>query len=169
MRAALNSGDCILPKTNVALLRCGVTAHPYKQVFPSVIPVTQVCQPVLQSSLEQLEILFAKNSVALHWCWVIAHMCEQQVISGVIPVTQGCCPPALHSCPEQWELHFAKNSTCMNSKCPHKYLQGCCQPVSAEMSQAFCQKQRCTASVLGHYTPVCMLIGVSALNTSTVP
>jgi len=128
VRAALNSGDCILPKTNAALHWCGVAAHPYEQqVFPSVIPVTQsCCQPVLQSSPEQLEIFFAKNKVALHWCWVIAHMCEQQMISGVIPATQGCCPPALQSCPEQWELHFAKNSTCMNSKCPYKYLQGCC-------------------------------------------
>ena len=51
----------------------------------------------------------ALTSVAVHWCWVIAHLCEQQMSMGVIAVTQACKEPVLQSSTEQWDLHFALN------------------------------------------------------------
>ncbi len=44
-----------------------------------VIEVTQACsEPVLQSSIKQWEMQFALTIVAVHWCWVTAHLYEQQ-------------------------------------------------------------------------------------------
>jgi len=50
---------------------------------------------------------FAKPSAAVHWCWVTAHLYEQQIFIGVIAVTQACCGAVLQSSTEQWEVHFA--------------------------------------------------------------
>ncbi len=67
----------------------------------------------MQSSTEQWGLHFALNSVAVHWCWVIAHLYEQQIYIGVFAVTQACCKPVLQSSPEQWGLDFALNSVAM--------------------------------------------------------
>ena len=55
-------------------------------------------------------MLFAKNSVAVQWCWVTALQYEEQISIGVIALTIGCSEPVLHSSPEQWGMLFAKNS-----------------------------------------------------------
>ncbi len=62
-RAALNSGDCFLPKA-VLNYAC--------------------CKSVLQSSTEQWGLHFALSSAALHWCWVTAHLYEEQISTGVV-------------------------------------------------------------------------------------
>ncbi len=63
-----------------------------------VTAVTQVCcEPVLQSYTEQWEVHFALISAAVQWCWVTAHLYEQQISIGVIAVTQACCEPVLQS------------------------------------------------------------------------
>ena len=51
------------------------------------------CEPVVQSSTEQWGVQFCKTSVAVHWCWATAQLCEQQIFIGAIAVTQGCCEP----------------------------------------------------------------------------
>ena len=33
----------------------------------------------------------AKASAAVHWCWVTAHLYEQQTFIGVFKVTHACC------------------------------------------------------------------------------
>ena len=76
-----------------------------------VIAVIQACcKPVLQSSTELWALHFAKNSVAVHWCWVTAHLYDQQSFIGVIAVIHASCKPVLQSSTEQWGLHFALNS-----------------------------------------------------------
>ena len=72
------------------------------------------CKPVLQSSTEQWGLELAKNSVAVHWCWVTAHLYEEQIFIGVIAVIQACCKPVLQSSNEQWGLHFALNSVAVH-------------------------------------------------------
>ena len=59
-------------------------------------------------------MLFAKNSVAVHWCWVTAHLYEEQISIAVFAVTQACCEPVLQSSPEQWGMLFAKNSVALH-------------------------------------------------------
>ena len=41
-----------------------------------------------------------------NWCWVTAHLYDQQIFIGVIAVTQGCCQAVLQSSTEQWEVHL---------------------------------------------------------------
>ncbi len=54
----------------------------------NVVAVTQACkESVLQSTTEQWGKQFALSSVAVHWCWVTAHLYEQQMSIGVIAVT----------------------------------------------------------------------------------
>ncbi len=53
---------------------------------------------------------FALSSVAEHWCWVSAHLYEEQVSIGVGAVTQACCELVLQSSTEQWGMHFALSS-----------------------------------------------------------
>jgi len=73
--------------------------------------VTQgCCQPVLQSSPEQCGVLFTKTSGALHWWWVTAHLCDQQISIGNIAARQGYCEHVLQSSPEQGGMHFTKSS-----------------------------------------------------------
>ncbi len=59
-------------------------------------------------------MLFAKNSVAVHWCWVTAHLYEEQISMSIIALTYTCCGPDLHSSPEQWGLLFAKNGVAVH-------------------------------------------------------
>jgi len=58
-------------------------------------------------------LLFAKNSVAVHWCWVTAQLYEQYVFIGVCAVTH-----LLATCLEQqhWTvvIAFAKNSVAVH-------------------------------------------------------
>jgi len=68
---------------------------------------------VLQSSTEQWGMHFALSSVAEHWCWVTAHLYEEQISIGVIAVTQACCELSLHSSTEQWGMHFALSSAAL--------------------------------------------------------
>ena len=51
----------------------------------------------------------AKNSGALHWCWITAHLYEEQISIGVIALTQACCESVLQSSTEEWVMHFALN------------------------------------------------------------
>ena len=57
---------------------------------------------------------FARNSAAVHWCWVTAHLYDQQICIGVIAVTQGCRQAVLQSSAEQWEQHFAQGSAAVH-------------------------------------------------------
>jgi len=69
---------------------------------------------------------FALNSAAIHWCWVAAHLYEEQISIGVLAVTQACCQPVLQSSIEQLELTLpwtelqftgaGSLDTCMKSK-----------------------------------------------------
>ncbi len=85
---------------------------------------------------------FAKNSAAVHWFRINAHLYEQQIIIGVNAVSQGCCQPVLQSSIVQWRMHFAKNSAAVHWFCIIADLyeqqmfigviavsQGCCQAV----------------------------------------
>ena len=53
---------------------------------------------------------FALTSAAVPWCWVIAHLYEQQISPGVIAVAQACCEASLQSTTEQWGSYFALTS-----------------------------------------------------------
>ncbi len=53
---------------------------------------------------------FSKAHAAEHWCWLTAHLYEQQTSADVIAVTQGCCEPVLQSSPELWGMQHAKIS-----------------------------------------------------------
>jgi len=68
----------------------------------------------LQSSPEQGGMPFAKDSVALHWCWITAHLYEEQISIGAVAVTQACCEPDLHNSTEQWGMLFANNSVAVH-------------------------------------------------------
>jgi hypothetical protein len=57
---------------------------------------------------------FANINAAVHEGWVIAHLYEHQIFTGVIAVTQGCCEPVLKSSPELCEIHFAQTSAAVD-------------------------------------------------------
>ena len=57
---------------------------------------------------------FAKASAAVHWCWVTAHLYEQQIFIGVIAVTQACCEPDLKSSTGLCGMQFAKTSAALH-------------------------------------------------------
>ena len=42
-------------------------------------------------------MLFAKNSAVLHWCWVPAHICEEQISIGLFAQPQIFCEPDLQA------------------------------------------------------------------------
>ena len=72
--------------------------------------------PPAKSSTGQCVGHFAKISAARHWCWVPAHLYEQQSFIGVIAVTQACCEPVLQSSTGQCGMHFVdRKSTRLNS------------------------------------------------------
>jgi len=68
----------------------------------------------LQSSTEQWRMQFALTSVAVSWCCVTTDLYVQQIVIGLIAVTQACCQAVLHSSTEQWGMHFALTSGVMN-------------------------------------------------------
>jgi len=51
----------------------------------------QCCEPVLQSTTEQCGMHFAQTSAEVHFCWLTAHLYEEQISEGVNAVKQGCC------------------------------------------------------------------------------
>ncbi len=53
---------------------------------------------------------FALSSAAVPWCWVTAHLYEEQIFTGVFALTQACCEPVLQSSSAQWGMHFALSS-----------------------------------------------------------
>ena len=143
------------------------------------------CQPLLHSRTEQGAI--AKSSLALHCCWVTAHLYQQPISLGVFAVAQACCQPLFHSSTEQGAI--AKSSLALHCcwATAHLYqqqisigvfavAQACCQLVlhsSTEQVGANCQKQCGTALLLGHCTPVltanlhrCICSGPSLLSAS---
>jgi len=68
----------------------------------------------LPSSTDQWGLHFALNSAAVHWCWVTAHLYEEQISIGEFAVTQGFCEPVLQSSTEQWENYFALTSAAVH-------------------------------------------------------
>ena len=78
--------------------------------------------------------------MALHCCWVTAHLYQQQISLSVFAVAQACCQPLLHSSTEQGAI--AKSSVALPCcwVTAHLYqqqislsvfavAQACCQPV----------------------------------------
>ncbi len=57
---------------------------------------------------------FAQTSAALHFCWLTAHLYEDQISIGVTAVAQGCFQPVLQSSTEQWGLHVALKRAAMH-------------------------------------------------------
>ncbi len=47
-----------------------------------------ICQPVLQSSIEQWRLDSAYGSGAVHCCWVTADLYEQQTFTDVLSLPQ---------------------------------------------------------------------------------
>jgi len=61
-----------------------------------VIAVAQdCCQAGLQSNTEQWGSYFASTSAAVLWCYITAHLNEEQFSIGVIAIAQACCEPVL--------------------------------------------------------------------------
>ncbi len=92
--------------------------------------------------LPKWETRFALNTVPVHWCWVTAHLCEEQMSTCVTAVSQACCQPVLQSSSEQREIHFALNRVAVHwcwvtarlceeqmSTCVTAVSQACCEPV----------------------------------------
>ena len=52
----------------------------------------------------------AKASAAEQWCWVTAHLYEQQTFIGAFTVTHACCETVSQSSTGQWGMHSAKAS-----------------------------------------------------------
>ena len=57
---------------------------------------------------------FALTSVAVHWCWVTAHLYEQNISIGVIAETQACSEPVSQSTTEQWGMQIALTSVAVH-------------------------------------------------------
>ena len=110
----------------------GCTAHLYEQQIGAIAVPQACCELVLQSSTEQWGIRFAQTSAAEHWCWVTAHLYEQQIFIGAIAVPQACCELVLQSsteaggvfpitvgnafCPVLQSIGVGSLHTCMSSK-----------------------------------------------------
>ncbi len=78
----------------------------------------------------------------MHWCWLTAHLYEEQISIGAIAVTQACCEPVLQSTTEQWGMHVALISAAVlmswiNANLYEEQIsigaiavtQACCEPV----------------------------------------
>ena len=104
--------------------------HTCTQISLGVFAVFQACcQPLLHSSTEQGAI--AKSSLALHCCWVTAHLYQQPISLGVFAVAQACCQPLLHSRTEQ-------GANCQK-QCGTALLLGHCTPVlTANLPRCIC-------------------------------
>ncbi len=72
------------------------------------------CQLVLQSSTEQWGQHYDPNSVALHWCWVTAELCEQPIPIDELAMTRTCCKSVLQSSTEQWGLYYDLNRVALH-------------------------------------------------------
>ena len=57
---------------------------------------------------------FAKVRAALHWCWVTAHLYEQQISIDVFAVTQASSEPVWQSSTGLWGMHFALTSAAVH-------------------------------------------------------
>ena len=135
-----------------------------------MIAVKQACSdPVLQSNTEQWGVHFAQSSAAVHFCWITAHLYEEQICIGVI-ACKASCEPVLQNSTGQWEMHFAKTNAAVHWWWVTAHLheqqssisvtavaQACCEPVAEQhwtVGNAFCQNQCCSSLVVGHCTPV---------------
>ena len=112
---------------------------------------------------------FAQTSAAVHWCWVTAHLYEQQISIGVIALTQACCEPVLQSSSGQCVGHLAQTSAAVHWcwVAAHLYEQQISIGVIA-LTQACCEPvlQSSTGQCVGHLaTPVLQCIGVGSLHT----
>ncbi len=85
---------------------------------------------------------FAQTRDAVHFCWLTAHLYEEQISIGAVAVTQACCKPVLQSTTEQWGMHFAQTRDAVRFCCLTAHLyeeqisigaiavtQACCEPV----------------------------------------
>ena len=85
---------------------------------------------------------FAQTSAAVQFCWLTAHLYEEQISMSVIAMTQACCEPVLQSRFECWTMHFAQTSAAVHFcwLTAHLYAeqifigviavtQACCEPV----------------------------------------
>ena len=70
------------------------------------------------------QLHFAKSTLALHWCWTTAHLCQEQISTGVFAAKQGCCQPVLHSSTEQGAIAFCQK------QCGTALVLDQCTPVS---------------------------------------
>ena len=57
---------------------------------------------------------FVLNAAAVHWCLVVAHLCEYQILTGVNAGSQDCCQPFLHSRIEHQGMHFVLDPSAMH-------------------------------------------------------
>ena len=85
---------------------------------------------------------FHQTSAGLHFCWLTAHLYEEQISIGAVAVTQAFCEPVLQSTTEQGEMHFALTSAAVHFCSLTAHLceeqssigviavtQACCEPV----------------------------------------
>jgi len=68
----------------------------------------------LQSSTQLWALHSVLNSVAVHWCWVTAHLYEHQIFIGAPAVMQASCEPALQSSTELCRQRSALNSVAVH-------------------------------------------------------
>ncbi len=57
---------------------------------------------------------FALIIAAVHFCWLTAHLYEEQTSIGVIAGRQACCEPVLPSTSQQWGMQFAQTSAAVH-------------------------------------------------------
>ncbi len=85
---------------------------------------------------------FAQTRDAVQFCWLTAHLYEEQISIGAIAVTQACCEPVLQSTTEQSGIQFAQTIAAVQFCCLTGHLyeeqisigaiavtQACCEPV----------------------------------------
>ncbi len=60
---------------------------------------------------------FAQTSAALHFCWLTAHLYEEQISIGVIAVTQACCEPVCRAALNSGECIFAQTRAAVHFCC----------------------------------------------------
>ena len=54
------------------------------------------------------------TSAAVHWCWLTAHLYDEQICIGVNTVTKASCEPVMQSSTEHWGNHFALSSAAVH-------------------------------------------------------
>ena len=68
------------------------------------------CEPVLQSSNQQLGSYIALTSAAVLWCCITANLYEEKISIGVIAVAQAYREPVLQSSIQQLGSYIALTS-----------------------------------------------------------